>query len=111
MIGFAHGGIMPRQRKTRRELAKMIANRLGNTQVQVTGIHRDMDGTWCAITVGDAETIGAVQPRIDAIVAELRGSCELVNGDPQPSVAVSTPRARKWLGWVRRRKTRTERYE
>jgi hypothetical protein len=102
---------MVKQRKTRRELIKMIADRLRPAQVHVASIHRDMEGAWAAIVVGSPATIDAVQPRIDAIVAELRQACELIPGDAEPSGSARAQRMRSWLNWVRRRRPGVTRYE
>ena len=92
---------MPKDRakkqKTRPQLARMIARRLRMTsKVRVVSIQTNPDGSWHPITIGSRTAIEHAQSRIDAIIAKLRGSYELVDS---PSVGEF-----KWLAWLRREK-------
>jgi hypothetical protein len=84
--------------KTRVQLARMVARRLRMTsQVRVVSIQSDADGSWHPITIGSRSAIENAQPRIEAIMAKLRGSYELVDA---PAAAAES----KWLAWLRREK-------
>jgi hypothetical protein len=90
---------MPQQQKTRRQLVKMIARRLRPSKVRVASIQLNGDGSWHVITYGSRPAVENARPRIEAIVAKLRESYDLVN-EADPSLS-STPR---WLNWARGRK-------
>ena len=89
--------VRAKRKKTRPQLARMIARRLRMTsKVRVVSIQTNPDGSWHPITIGSRTAIENAQPRIDAIIAKLRGSYELADS---PSVGES-----KWLAWLRREK-------
>src|SRR5262249_35014234 len=89
--------VRPKKQKTRPQLARMVARRLRMTsQVRVVSIQSNPDGTWHAVTVGSRTAIARAQPRIEAIMAKLRGSYELAD---VPSVAES-----RWFAWLKRQK-------
>jgi hypothetical protein len=86
-----------KKQKTRPQLARMVARRLRMTStVRVVSIQSNPDGTWHPITIGSRAAIENAQPRIDAIMAKLRGSYELID---VPSAGES-----RWLAWLRREK-------
>jgi hypothetical protein len=87
-----------KKQKTRLQLARMFARRLRMTStVRVVSIQSNADGTWHPITIGSRAAIESAQPRIDAIMAKLRGSYELVDA---PAAAAES----EWLAWLRREK-------
>ena len=89
--------VRAKKQKTRPQLARMIARRLRMTsQVRVVSVQINPDGTWHPITVGSRAALENAQPRIEAIMAKLRRSYEVVD---TPSAAEP-----KWLAWLRREK-------
>ena len=89
--------VREKKQKTRPQLARMIARRLRMTsKVRVVSIQTNPDGSWHPITIGSRAAIENAQPRIEAIMAKLRGSYELID-----SPTVGQP---KWLAWLRREK-------
>lgn len=89
--------VREKKKKTRPQLARMIARRLRMTsKVRVVSVQTNPDGTWHPITIGSRTAIENAQPRIEAIIAKLRASYDLVDS---PSVGES-----KWLAWLRREK-------
>ena len=89
---------MPKQLKTRRQLARMITRRLRRSKVRVPTIAVNADGTWHAITIGDAAAIASAQARIDAIVAKLRESYDVDQS------YIPRSGSAKWLNWIRPRR-------
>jgi hypothetical protein len=89
--------VRPKKQKTRPQLARMVARRLRMTsKVRVVSIQSNPDGSWHPITVGSRAALANAQPRLEAIMAKLRRSYELVD---VPSVGES-----KWVAWLRREK-------
>ena len=93
--------VRAKKKKTRPQLARMIARRLRMTsKLRVVSIQTNPDGSWHPITVGSRAAIEHAQPRIEAITAKLRGSYEVADSpsDAEP----------KWLAWLRREKFKRE---
>ena len=89
--------VRAKRKKTRPQLARMIARRLRPPPpARAARPPPPPAGRRPPITIGSRTAIVFVQPRIDAIIAKLRGSYELVDS---PSVGES-----KWLAWLRREK-------
>src|ERR1700748_3143784 len=64
-----------KKKKTRPQLARMVGPRVTMTsQVRVVCIQSNPDGSWHPVTVGSRAAIARAQPRIEAIMAKLRGS-------------------------------------